>query len=407
MMNSTKTGVGISARLHYLDWLQVFAVLGVFLFHALFPFNDFVDWHIKNVERSTFATLYSFLFTPWGMPFFFLMAGVTSWFSLRQRTPGRYVRERVSQLLIPFIIGVFLLTPIEAYYVLAHRGWWQDGSIIEFVLSAETRTYFFTEFQPISFGPEAFGAVGYHLWFVAFLFVFAVIALPVFLWLKEDVGQRFIAWVARLAKRRGGLLVFVLPLMVIRFILQPFFPDYTGWSDFTFMLLFYISGHILISDQRLMRAIRRDWLLYLILGLAGALYFFSEAVGIPVLDWMASPGAPGFYFTWTVFCLNAWCWSMIMLTIGMRFLNISNKWLRYSREASFAFFWVHYPVTFFTAFYAVQWEIDLPIKMWAVLVGSFIISLFLYELLIRRVNPMRAVFGMKPQAAAKDANERP
>jgi len=32
-----------SVRLHYLDWLQVLAVLGVFLFHAGHPFDDLTD----------------------------------------------------------------------------------------------------------------------------------------------------------------------------------------------------------------------------------------------------------------------------------------------------------------------------------------------------------------------------
>ena len=35
------------ARLYFLDWLRVLAVLGVFLFHAVHPF-DFLPWHIKN-----------------------------------------------------------------------------------------------------------------------------------------------------------------------------------------------------------------------------------------------------------------------------------------------------------------------------------------------------------------------
>ena len=37
-----------SARLHYLDWLRVLLILGVFLYHAVHPFDSAVDWHIKN-----------------------------------------------------------------------------------------------------------------------------------------------------------------------------------------------------------------------------------------------------------------------------------------------------------------------------------------------------------------------
>ena len=201
-----------SGRLHYLDWLQVLAILGVFLFHSVHPFDDLADWHIKNAEKSVLATFFIGFFNLWGMPFFFLMAGVTSWFSLRRRTVGRYINERVTRLLIPFIIGAILLTPIQAYFELTHKGWWQEGSIIEFVLSAEARTYYYTVYHSLTLGPEIFGVVGYHLWFVGFLFAFALIALPVFTWLNQESGKRFIARLARLAKWRGGLLVFVIRL---------------------------------------------------------------------------------------------------------------------------------------------------------------------------------------------------
>ena len=390
------TSTGKSTRLHYLDWLQVLAVLGVFIFHATFPFSDLAEWNIKSPERSILATLFSFLFTPWGMPFFFLMAGVTSWFSLRRRSPKRYIRERVVQLLIPYIIGCIVLTTIQAYYELTHRGWWEGGSFVKFVLSSEARTYFFTVLHPLTPDPVSFSQLGYHLWFLAFLFIFSLICLPIFTWLKGDSGTRFINSLTRLAKWRGGLLVFVILIIMFRFILQPFFPEYTGWSDFTFMLLFFISGYIIIAEGQFMEAIRRDWLLYLILGIACALYFFLEIVGVPVLTWMVSPDTPGFYLTWTLFSLNSWCWSMVMLYIGMRFLNYTNKLLHYSREASFFIFWFHHPVTFFTAFYALQWDVHLSIKMLFVLIGSFVISIGIYEFLVRRINPVRALFGMKP-----------
>ena len=56
MDSQSESGTEKSARLHYLDWLQVLAVLGVFLFHAVHPFDALADWHIKNVEKSTLAT---------------------------------------------------------------------------------------------------------------------------------------------------------------------------------------------------------------------------------------------------------------------------------------------------------------------------------------------------------------
>jgi glucan biosynthesis protein C len=383
-----------SVRLHYLDWLQVVAVMAVFLFHAVHPFDDLFDWHIKNAESSAAVNFFIGFFAPPGMPFFFTMAGATSWFSLRRRTPGRYVRERVTQLLIPFIIGAIVLTPIQAYYELVHKGWWKGGSIVEFILSTEARTYFYSEFHPITLGPQIFSGLGYHLWFVGFLFAYALIALPVFMWLKRGFGERFVASLARWAARRGGLLVFVIPLVLVRFLLQPGFPAEHDWADLSYLLLSFVSGYILMADQRFMRAIRRDWKLYLILGIACTLFFFSTAAGVPVFDWISSPGTPGFYASWTVFGVNSWSWTMVIFYIGMRYLDFANKWLQYFREGSFAFFWVHQPVIILIAFYVVQWQVSLLIKLLVVVTGSFVGSLALAEL-VRRIKPLRGLFGMK------------
>jgi hypothetical protein len=118
------------------------------------------------------------------MPFFFLMTGATSWFSLRRRTAGRYVRERVQRLLIPLIVGVIVLTPFQAYFEARHKGWWEGDSFIEFIFSAKALNYYYTEYNNLTFGPEIFSTVGYHLWFVALLFTFSIIALPIFAWLN-------------------------------------------------------------------------------------------------------------------------------------------------------------------------------------------------------------------------------
>ena len=199
--------------------------------------------------------------------------------------------------------------------------------------------------------------------------------------------------------------MFVIPLVLVRFVLQPGFPAEHDWSDFIFMLLSFIAGYILIADEQFMRAIRRDWLLHLILGIACTLFFFSVAVGVPVSEWMGSPGTPMFYVTWAVYGINSWCWTMVVFAVGMRHLDFTNRWLQYSREASFPFFWVHQPVIIFIAFYAVRWEVNLLIKLFVVVIGSFAGSLALYELFVRRIDPVRALFGMKTRRREMPSTE--
>jgi peptidoglycan/LPS O-acetylase OafA/YrhL len=56
-------------RLHYLDWLQVLAILGVFLFHTAHSFDDLPAWHIENAEASILATFFGGFFILWGLLF--------------------------------------------------------------------------------------------------------------------------------------------------------------------------------------------------------------------------------------------------------------------------------------------------------------------------------------------------
>ena len=189
-------------------------------------------------------------------------------------------------------------------------------------------------------------------------------------------------------------MILAIPLILIGILFQPFLSGYTGWATFAFLFAFYIFGYILISDERFMHAIRRDWRLHLILGIACTLFFFSVAAGVPVWDWLVSPGTLTFYISWAAWGINSWCWTMVIFYIGMRFLDFGNTQLQYGREASYPFFIVHQPVIIFIAFYAVQWDVDLKVKLLVVVIGSFAIALGLYEFLVRRINPVRALLGM-------------
>jgi glucan biosynthesis protein C len=59
------------------------------------------------------------------------------------------------------------------------------------------------------------------------------------------------------------------------------------------------------------------------------------------------------------------------------------------------FFLLHQPVIMAIAFYVVQWDAGIPLKLVTVVFGSFTVTLAIYELVIRRVGPLRTLFGMK------------
>jgi peptidoglycan/LPS O-acetylase OafA/YrhL len=390
-MQSTGTPVGSKtpdakpARLHYLDWLRVLAILGVFLFHAVHPFDMF-PWEIKNAEKSIAATLFIVFLAPWGMPLFFFLSGGGSWFALQRRTGRQFINERVKRLLIPFIAGSLLLSPIQLYFQ-----WRQQ---MQLALFDGTLLMYF-KIRELSVGPRVFGWAGYHLWFLGFLFSYALIALPVFQWLKREGGKSLIDWMARVSGKRGGLLLFILPLVLIQYLFRPFFPAEHDWTDFIFMLVFFIYGYIMFSDERFSAAVRRDWPIMLILGIASTLFYFGVGAADLATEWMEIPGSLGYYLVWAVWGVSSFCWTIFTWYIGMRYLDFTNKWLQYGQDTIMPFFLFHQPVIIMVAFFVVQWEVSVLLKMLVVIPASFAITAGFVEYVIRRIKPIRVFLGMK------------
>jgi glucan biosynthesis protein C len=393
-------------RLHYLDWLRVLATLGVFLYHAVRPF-DLQDWLIKNDERSALVTLVFVVFLgTFGMALFFFVSGISCWFALKRRTSSQFAVERTRRLLVPFVVCSVLLHPFQEYVKWIHKGWY-EGSFFSadfFSKYIDSRPGpapgnllnpdYFSEYLEF-FRPTVFINFGEHLWFLGFLFSFSLISLPLFIWLKKDGGKRFVDWLVKLVGWRGGILLFILPPALSRIILQPLFPKYTDWSDFTFMLVFFVVGYILYADERFQDILRRDWHFGLIVGLINTVAIVSLlAMGIGV-DWVTNPKLPGFYLAWFLISVNAWSWVVVALYIGMRFLDIRNKLLAYGQEAMMSIYLFHHLVIIIIAFYVVQWGISIFPKMLVVVLGAFVVTLGLHELLIKRIPLVQVLLGIK------------
>lgn len=380
------SGTG-TVRLYYLDWLRVIAILGVFFIHVTYVFND-NDFHIKNAEQSSALTTFGAFFYPWGMPLVFLIAGAGSWFALQRRTPGQYARERLNRLLVPFIVGSILLSPIEYYFAWSNQTQMglARGSFLEFVQALA--------WYP---NPRSFGVAGIHLWFLGFLFCYSLLTLPLFRWLKEDMGQQFVSRMARLCERPGGSLLFVLPLLIVRLSLQPLFPEYLNWTDFICFLCFYILGYLLFADKRFIQVIRRDKLVTFAVGVASFLAAATISIATDEFDLELVPRTPLHWAWWTCFITCSWCWAAFMLFVGARFLNFGNKWLHYILEAILPFYVFHLPVITVIAFFVVQWDAGILPKALMLVLASFLMTVGIYELLIKRIGPIQIAFGMKPR----------
>ena len=90
------------------DWLTVPAMLCIFFFHCARFFNR-EDWHVKNNQLSDCMSLFVSIVVQWIMPPFFMLSGISPYYSLNSRKTGGFIANRLRRLVIPFIFGTFVL----------------------------------------------------------------------------------------------------------------------------------------------------------------------------------------------------------------------------------------------------------------------------------------------------------
>ena len=366
-------------RRYDIDWLRVLAVLLLFPFHTARIFDTLDPWYVKNEALSDALTYFIFYVHPWHMPLLFLLSGASTWFALGFRSGGQYAKERFIRLLIPFIFGVLVILPPQSYFGLrSHTGY--SESYLEWypnffsINSADMDGYFMGGFTPG------------HLWFILFLFVFSLVALPLFLYLRRaESGKRLLGWLAAFCSYPGMIFLLAIPLIVM-YRLIDFYPSPL------YFIAYFILGYILVADARFEKAIDRHKAVALVLG--PVLYLFVTYFELFGYSW----NNPSWFVPIIVAYFNgfaAWCFVIAILGYGRQFLRSSNKFLRYTGEASYPYYILHQTIIVIIGFYVVQWQLGVAVKYVVILAVATAVTALLYELLIKRFNLVRFLFGMK------------
>ncbi len=125
-----------------------------------------------------------------------------------------------------------------------------------------------------------------------------------------------------------------------------------------------------------------------------SLIIANLAGGLSKLENAANYSA-GYMFYQLLLSIAMWSMIIAALYLAMSFLNFSNKVLQYANEAILPLYILHEPVIIIIAFFVLAWDIPTGVKFVFVTTSSLLITLAIYELLIRRIKPIRWLFGMK------------
>ena len=380
------------SRKYYLDWLRVIMILSVFVFHSL-RFFDLDGWHIKNPATHWSAGVLVYSLAVWLMPLGFVISGAAVYFALGKGSAGKYVKDKVLRLLVPLVAGIFTHSAFQVYLERRTHGWFK-GSFWEFYPHYFEGMY--------GFGDGNFGWMGIHLWYLEFLFIFCLVFLPLLLWLKRGWGQKLLAGLGNGLAVPGLAILMTLPLTLVLNLVNEDsiwgMQVFGGWSILSHAC-FFLSGFVIASSERLQGSIQRlrwAWL-------AGAVAMYAWQIVGWIVRSKALAGFPIYRFDVEHEDVLAYLTIFAFLGFGMQRLNADSPSRSRLNEGVLPFYILHQPVLLSVGYFVVRWQIPDPLKWLVIAVVSFAVIVGMYELVVRRFNPLRTLFGMKALAKASPA----
>lgn len=356
-----------NTRRYDYDWLRVLAIMGVFVYHSMRFFN-LEDWVIKN--PSTYLALENLAnYLEAGMmPIIFVVSGASIFFaSLKDQPSRKFIKDKILRLFVPLMAGIFTSSILQVYLERLSHGDF-NGSFWQFL------PHYFEGYYRLG---GNFAWMGLHLWYLEVLFVFSLIFLPVVLLLKTSTARWVFDKLTGVLAAPGA--VYLLPVAAILSwkLLDPdslLGKGIFGWSLGAYFT-FFLAGYLLVSSEELGRSIERLRWISLIGVLTTSILFFITNGHDDILAWFVILACLGF---------------------ARRHLNIPSPYLVYANQAVLPFYILHQPVLVVIGFFVVQWQVPDLVKYVLIAIPSLILTLGLYELLVRRFNLTRFLFGMKP-----------
>jgi glucans biosynthesis protein C len=399
-------GPGAGERQAYLDWLRFLVVLSLAPFHAALSYTGIGVVYVYDdpVRNAILAggplygrfgppalALFTVFMDNWFMHLLFLVSGIGAAVALRARSRRAFIDERARRLLWPLLLITLTVIPVQAWFRALDFGTFSGGLI----------AFYLHFFDGIYAGPGSSGNFEYgHLWFLAYLFVFSMIALPLFEhW--RIAGRRL--WPG--GARGAWILAPALGIGALEAVFRPGWPGFQNlindWANFSVYLSFFVLGYVLGTNPELAAAAERNRYAALVLGAIAffarrCVYFVLAPAGGYHAANMLGQGFRG---------IAAWALVVAAIGFGRRHLNRTGRLYRAARDLSFPLYLLHLaPVTA-----ATFWLLPTPLGVWprwAISVAAAWLTVALCAFAFRFVPPLRSFFGIGAPAPVSPAAMR-
>ena len=349
-------------RRYDIDWIRVIAIGLLLVYHVAIGFQSWglMIGFITN-ERS-WPTLWipMSMLNIWRIPLLFFISGMGVYFSMQNKNRLQLLKERTRRILIPFLFGIFCLVPASLFLLQYYYHW------------------------PLKYiyNPG-------HLWFLGNIFVYTVVLLPVFFYLKKNANGRLVMLMKRVAGHPLGLLP-VVAVFVAEALLadpKPYELYAMTWHGFYLGLLAFCCGFYFVMNGDVFWKMLLKWRWLFI---CAAVAFFSYRL------LQLQGNAPGW-----LLAIESNCWVFAVLAFGYRYLNHPGKLLAYLSEAAYPIYIMHMLFLFLGSILIFPLHINVQLQFFLVLLFTLFGCLVTYEYIIKRVKILRLLFGLKIKQQAQ------
>ncbi|HEX5687006.1 MAG TPA: acyltransferase [Ideonella sp.] len=381
-------------RLYFLDWLRA-AVFGLLILYHVGMYYVSWDWHIKSPRAGDTIEPLMMLSSPWRLALLFLISGAATAMMMRARPGGSaarpFVRERSKRLLLPLLVGMFIVVPPQAYLEVVSKVAYA-GSYLDFM------QLYLQAYPGFCRGDDCLKLPTWnHMWFVAYLWVYSL-AMWALLRAWPAALDRLAAQAERYLKNAWGLWLMPVALLALwRMLLVERFPSTHALVDDFYNHALYLT--VFLAGAVLARW-GGGWVLFarwrwVMLGLALLLWaaiasYFTRYSGTEPPEWLRQLQRVGY---------AALQWSAIVAALGFAFRhwNRDHRWRTTVVEAVFPVYLLHQTVIILLAWGMRSWGLAPAVEAPLLIAGTAVVSVAGY-LVVARLGPLRPWFGLAPRA---------
>lgn len=390
-------------RRHDIDALRVFAFALLIAYHVGMVYVADWGFHFKSAHQWEWLQWPMIAVNRWRMSLIFLVSGLALGLALRPRRLLAMAGQRTFRLLLPLLVGIVVVVPIQAYCEAVANGAVEPG-----IFAFMQRYLLFRPWPQGGFSGAEFGFTWNHLWFLPYLWLYTLVLLVL-------VGMAQTPFLLRLNPghllpgRWSNWMLVLAPTLYLfagLYWIEPRFNTthalVDDWFSHATYLPIFLFGFVVARSASFWHRLDRllpivftlallALLIYMGLRVAGQQLSTAQAAALPDWNWFAISRASHAAYQW--------CALLTILGAAKRWLDRPWSWLPRANEAVYPWYILHQSLIVPLAFYLAPINLAGPVEVLLVSVGTVAGCLLLSEALLGRSRWLRPLFGMRSQPA--------